>query len=215
MYVDGHLTGKYGETHKVSALETLQFSATGIVDDIKKCVTMDSKIPGDLVYILGETRNELGGSAYYALHGYVGLRVPRVYPRRFLKLYQALAQAIQEELVASAHGIYRGGLGSHLALVAMGGCQGMQIDLRAMPTNEVARNDSLLFSESAGRFIVTLDPGHKSRFEALFNELPCVCIGSVTEQPLIKINGISGERIFSRKISDLKKAWKAPFGAFI
>ncbi len=60
MYVDGHLPGRYGETHKVSALETLQFSTTGVIEDVNKCVTMESKMPGDLVYILGITRDELG-----------------------------------------------------------------------------------------------------------------------------------------------------------
>ena len=67
MYVDGHLPGSYGETHKVSGLETMQFSATGLIEDILKCITMDFKEPGDLVYILGPTRNEMGASEYYEL----------------------------------------------------------------------------------------------------------------------------------------------------
>jgi phosphoribosylformylglycinamidine (FGAM) synthase-like enzyme len=45
MYVDGHLPGRYGETHKVSALETLQFSVTGVIDDVSQCLTMDAKSP--------------------------------------------------------------------------------------------------------------------------------------------------------------------------
>jgi phosphoribosylformylglycinamidine synthase len=215
MYVDGHLIGKYGETHKVSALETLQFSTTGIVDNIHRCVTMESKIPGDLVYLVGVTRNELGGSAYYAHQGYVGLNVPKVIPDQFKVLYGALALAIQEELVASAHGVYRGGLGVHLVMVAMGGGLGMRIKLQDVPAEDVHRNDTLLFSESAGRFIITLDPRNKHRFEEIFKSLPCACIGNIMEQPLVKIDSITGERIFSQTISNLKKAWKAPFGALI
>ena len=46
MYVDGNLAGRYGETHKVSALETLQFSAISVVEDVTRCVTMDSKVAG-------------------------------------------------------------------------------------------------------------------------------------------------------------------------
>ncbi|MDQ1330705.1 MAG: phosphoribosylformylglycinamidine synthase subunit PurSL, partial [Thermodesulfobacteriota bacterium] len=80
MYVDGHLPGKYGETQKVSALETLQFSAVSVIDNIDKCITMDSKIPGDLVYVLGTTCNELGASEYYEHLGYTGLNVPEVTP---------------------------------------------------------------------------------------------------------------------------------------
>ena len=72
MYVDGHLPGTYGEIHKVSALETLQFSAVSIISDIRKCVTMESKMPGDFIYILGITRDELGASEYYEHLGYTG-----------------------------------------------------------------------------------------------------------------------------------------------
>ncbi|PQP32976.1 phosphoribosylformylglycinamidine synthase, partial [Desulfobacteraceae bacterium SEEP-SAG10] len=106
MYVDGHLTGPYGETHKVSALETLQFSVTSVIDDIAKCVTMDSKMAGDLVYVLGITRNELGGSEYYEHLGYVGRNVPHVFPEKFADLYRALGHAVYKEQMASVHGIY-------------------------------------------------------------------------------------------------------------
>ena len=60
MYVDGHLPGRYGETHKVSALESLQFSATSVISDIQRCVTLDPKMAGDLVYIIGTTRRRTG-----------------------------------------------------------------------------------------------------------------------------------------------------------
>ena len=92
MYVDGHLTGRYGESHKVSALETLQFSATSLVADVKKCVSMELKAPGDLVYILGLTRNELGASEYYEHLGYIGTRVPRVETERSKQTYTALSR---------------------------------------------------------------------------------------------------------------------------
>ena len=78
MYVDGYLPGAFGERHKVSGLPTMQFTATGIVADVLKSQTMEVKSPGDLVFVLGTTRNELGGSAYYDLFGYTGLNVPRV-----------------------------------------------------------------------------------------------------------------------------------------
>ncbi|MCJ7829792.1 MAG: AIR synthase-related protein, partial [Desulfobacterales bacterium] len=157
-YVDGYLTGRFGETHKVSALPTLQFSAISSVPDITRCVTMDSKLAGDLLYVLGTTRNELGGSEYYDLFGHTGCRVPRVRAAEFLDLYRALGRAIEAGLVASAHGVYRGGLGVHLALVALGGDLGMQVHLGEVPTADLARNDRILFSESAGRFIVSIDP---------------------------------------------------------
>jgi phosphoribosylformylglycinamidine synthase II len=215
MYVDGHLQGDYGETHKVSALETLQFSATSIVKDVEKCITMDSKMAEDLVYIMGMTRNELGGSEYYEHFGYVGLNVPNVDPKAFATLYKALAHAIDKELVASAHGIYRGGLGIHLALVAMGGNLGMEIDLGGVPADQIDRNDVVLFSESAGRFIVTIDPKNRMVFEEIFKGLDFACIGTVTQEDHLVIKGIEGQILVDVPLKELKIFWKKPFGELI
>ena len=212
MYVDGHLTGSYGQTHKVSALETLQFSAISVVNDVTKCVTLDSKFPGDLIYILGITRNELGGSEYYKHLGYLGLNVPKVTPSRFLLLYRALFRAIDKELIASAHGIYRGGIGVHLPMVAMGGHHGMKVDLSLIPSENVKRADTLLFSETPGRFIVTVAPENQETLIKLFKGIPCACIGSITENSNLVIS-IQDRVILDLDIFDLKNAWKKPFGS--
>ena len=215
MYVDGHLTGRYGESHKVSALETLQFSATGIIQDVAKSVTMESKLAGDLVYVAGVTRDELGGSEYYEHLGYLGCNIPKVSQQDFLRLYHAVADAIDQEQPASVHGVYRCGLGVHLAMVAMGGNLGMDLCLESVPEEGCLRNDTLLFSESAGRFIITVDPEKKTSFEAIFKDLPCVCIGRVTRTPELKIAGLDGKPMIATSVSELKKAWKASFGALI
>ncbi len=215
MYVDGHLPGKYGEIHKISALETLQFSTIAVVGDIEKCITMECKVPGDLVYVLGVTRNELGGSEYYEHLGYVGLNVPKVIPEAFLALYGALSEAIQKGLVASAHGIYRGGMAVHLALTAMGGNLGLNVRLDRIPAEQVQRQDVLLFSESAGRFVVSIDPQNKDVFEAIFEGLPCASIGEVTGDPQLVINASDGAALVDIPVAKLKAAWKKPFGALI
>jgi phosphoribosylformylglycinamidine synthase len=212
MYVDGYLVGQYGESHKVSALETLQFSAISVIDDVSRCVSMDSKLPGDLVYVLGTTGNELGGSEYYARFGYVGLNVPRVRPEAFMDLYRALQDAIASGLAASVHGVYRGGLGVHLALVAMGGNLGMELSLNAVPVEHVERDDTILFSESAGRFIATVDPANRDAFEKNFSGLACSCIGFVTAEPDVVIKGLKDNELVSTTVQDLKAAWKKPFG---
>jgi phosphoribosylformylglycinamidine synthase len=215
MYVDGNLAGRYGETHKVSALETLQFSAISVIEDITHCVTMDSKIAGDLVYVLGSTRNELGGSEYYEHLGYVGCNVPEVRTAEFLPLYRNVKRAIENDLVASAHGVYRGGLAVHLAKVSMGGNLGMHLNLEQIPKRDVERADVLLFSESAGRFIVTVDPVKRAAFEELFNGLPCGCIGTVTEMPDFVVQGIESDILIRVSLADLKMAWKKTFGELI
>jgi len=211
MYVDGHLPGAYGETHKVSALGTIQFSAVGVVEDVNRCATLDAKMPGDRVYVVGVTRNELGGSEYYDRFGYVGLNVPQVRPDDFSALYRAMARCIESELTASVHGVYRGGLGVHLALAAMAGNLGMTIDLAAVPSEGVGRDDVLLFSESAGRFIVTVGAQHRTEFEQLFKGLPIASVGEATADGWFRVNGIDGRRIIDAATADLKTAWKAPF----
>ncbi len=215
MYVDGHLAGRYGETHKISALESLQFSATSVIDDVTRCVTLDPKVSGDLVYVLGITRNELGGSEYYDMFGYVGCNVPQVDKDIFMDLYRILAKAIEDGQVASAHGIYRGGLGIHLAMMAMAGGFGLEVDLSKVPVQDVIRDDVLLYSESAGRFIVTIDPKNQSAFENLFHNVPIGFIGKVTTEPILKVSGLGGQGIIELTVPALKSAWQKPFGDLI
>ncbi len=212
MYVDGYLTGKYGEAHKVSALETLQFSTIGLVQDVGRCVAMDVKLPGDRVYVLGITADELGGSEYYEHLGHVGLNVPKVHPEKFMSLYKALSDVIREGFAASAHGIYRGGLAVHGAMAAMGGNLGMTIDLGKIPSDKPLRNDTLLFSETPGRFIVTVSPDNTEKFEARLEGIPCACIGLVTGQPDYIVRDADGRTLIHVPVAQLKQAWKKTFG---
>jgi phosphoribosylformylglycinamidine synthase subunit PurSL len=215
MYVDGHLPGRYGETHKVSGLESLQFSTTSVISDVHDCVTMEAKNTGDLLYVLGSTRNELGASEFYDLLGYVGCNVPNVIVHSFLPLYRALSQALKGRLLASVHGVYRGGLGVHLAMVAMGAELGLDVDLAAIPSEDAGSDEVRLYSESAGRFIVSIDPRNQERFEALFAGLPVARVGRVTSEPRLVVGGLQKSTIIDIDVLELKRAWQKPFGDLI
>jgi phosphoribosylformylglycinamidine synthase len=215
MYVDGNLPGRYGETHKVSGLPTLQFSATGIVSDVGRCVTMDAKADGDVVYILGKTRNELGASEYYQHLGHVGRNVPRVVFDETTARYRRLARAIADGLPASVHGIYRGGLGVHAALVAMAGGLGMRLALGDVPADDHLTPAALLFSETPGRFIVTVPPGHAAAFEAAVAGTGAAPIGEVTARPHLSVSDAQGTIIMDTALGVLKTAWQRPFGELI
>jgi phosphoribosylformylglycinamidine synthase len=215
MYVDGNLPGRNDVIHKVSALESLQFSATSVIGDVDRCMTLDPKMAGDLVYVLGTTRDELGASEYYDMLGYIGRNVPRVRPGDFMAAYRTLARAVEQGLTASIHGIYRGGLGVHLAMMAMAGDLGMQVDLASLPAQDVTRDDILLYSESAGRFIITIDPERQAAFEALFAGHPLACVGSVTEAPRLNVRGLDGGEIIDLTVPDLRAAWQKLFGKLI
>ena len=178
-------------------------------------MTLDVKVAGDLVYVLGETLKEMGASEYLDMFGKVGCSVPQVQPEAFMALYRALAKAIAEGLVASAHGIYRGGLGVHLAMKAMAGGLGMAVDLSALANAEADSDDVLLYSESAGRFIVTIDPAQQETFASLLGSLPAVCIGEVTQEPHLKVKGVDGAQIIDLTVPELKSVWQQPFGDLI
>jgi phosphoribosylformylglycinamidine synthase len=133
----------------------------------------------------------------------------------FIPLYRNLKYALENDLVASAHGIYRGGLAVHLAKVAMGGNLGMKVNLAQVPLRDVEREDILLFSESAGRFIVTVDPANREVFEDLFKGLACGCVGTVTKVPDFVVRGITQNVIITLSVADLKMAWNKTFGELI
>ena len=84
-----------------------------------------------------------------------------------------------------------------------------------MPVVDLDRNDQVMFSESAGRFVVTVDPQNRAAFESLFKTAACACIGTVTETPQLEIEGLNQETIVSLAVKDLKAAWKKPFGDLI
>ena len=215
MYIDGNLKGPFGERRKVSGLPTLLFTVSSVMADIAKSVTMDIKFPGDLVYVLGETRNELGGSEYYQMMEQVGLNVPRVYSEEFLPQYTALHRAINSELVSSCHAVSRGGLAVHLALTAMGGALGMTLQSPLIPAAPNLSNTQKLYSESCGRFIITVAPEQRAPFEKCFSGMKLGRVGIVTESPDFVITEESGGTILNENIHRLKDSWKRPFGDLI
>jgi len=195
---------------KISVPPTLLYSVIGKIRDVRKAVTMDAKRPQDLVYILGETRDELGGSEWFAQNGSVGSKVPQVDAKKAMKLYRALHKAITAGLVASCHDCSDGGLGVALAETAFAGGMGMHVDLKDVPYRGKKRNDYILFSETASRFVVTIHPKDQSRFEKIMAGNVFSEIGFVSGDGLFEVAGIKGRPIVKDKINKLKEAWQKP-----
>lgn len=217
MYVDGHLVGEFGERVKVSALETVQFSATSVLKDVSKCLSMDPKVSGDLVYVLGATANELGASEYYESFDKTGLNVPHVDFDKFKVVYKTVQKAIENELLASCHAVARGGIGVHLSLMTMAGGLGLEVNLSDLPMDDsrgALLNETLMFSESAGRFIVTVPKENKNTFEKLFKGMAVNCIGSVTDHGL-KIIGLDKRELIDLSMEKLENAFTKTFGDMI
>jgi phosphoribosylformylglycinamidine synthase len=215
MYIDGNLEGPYGERHKVSGMPTLLFTICSVVEDVSKCITMDAKFAGDLVYVLGETKNELGASEYYQMMGSVGLNVPKVNAEELWPKYLALHRAITEGLISSCHAVSRGGLAVHLAMVAIAGELGMEIQLAMIPVASRLAASQILYSESCGRFVITVAPEKKEHFEKIFSGMKIEQVGFVTESHYLSIRDAKGRAIIEEDVFALKDSWKKRFGELI
>ena len=195
---------------KISIPPTVLFSVIGKIEDVRKSVSMDVKRPGDLVYLLGTTRDELGGSEYYSEYGALGRNVPQVNAEEALQRYRTLNKAQQQQLVASCHDLSDGGLGVALAESAFAGGYGIDIDLAKVDAVGVVREDSLLFSESQSRLLVTVRSENQAAFEQLFVGQSCQCVGMVTADTSLKITGLQGQVLVDESLDALKEAWQAP-----
>jgi phosphoribosylformylglycinamidine synthase subunit PurSL len=196
---------KIGDT-KISIPPTVLFTAAAILPDATKTVSMDVKRPGDVVYVLGETRDEMGGSEYLALKGRLGANVPKLDPMKARALYTALSQAIASGLVASCHDCSDGGLGVALAESAFSGGYGVSLDLAAIPVPNAA---VALFSESQSRFVVTVKPSDAAAFESVLENCPATRLGVVTPDDRFDIAGPNGATVRAT-IAELKEAWQRP-----
>ena len=201
----------YDGSTKISIPPTLLFSVIGKIEDSRRAVTMDVKRPGDIVYLLGKTGDELGGSEYLALKGAIGTKVPQVDTAKAYKRYQAYHGAVMAGLVASCHDLSDGGLAVAAAESAFAGGFGMSIDLSRVlwKGDMAARSDAtLLFSESASRHLVTVNPEKREAFEAALSGNCFASIGVVTQEPAVTITGLSGAPVVTAGLAGLKEAWQ-------
>lgn len=193
---------------KISIPPTILYSVIGRIRDVRQAVTMDAKRPGDLIYIVGETSDELGGSEWFAMKNFIGNTGPRVDARRALKIYRALHQAITAGIVASCHDCSDGGLAVALAETALAGMLGMKIDLVSVPYQGKKRNDFILFSESASRFIATVRPEDEKSFMRIMKGNVMGKIGVVTADEKLEITGIDAKHVIQENINALRSAWQ-------
>lgn len=193
---------------EISVPPTLLFSVIGKIDDISRAVTMDAKNAGDAVYLLGITKEELGGSEYFAMNGYIGNSVPKVDAVSAKRLYESLSDAIERGLVRSCHDCSEGGLGVALAETAFAGGLGMAIDLCEVPSENVERDDYLLFSESASRFVVTVSEDNEKEFTEALDGNVMGRIGTVASSSEFIITGTGGKELVRTDIESLRDAFK-------
>jgi len=191
---------------------TLLISAMSLVDDVENCLTMDAKRPGNLLFIVGRTNNELGGSHYYKVHGHLGANVPRLDLDLAPRVAQRIAGAIADGLIASCHDCSEGGIAVALAEMAFAGGLGIEADLRGLPkSRDCSRIDAQLFSESNSRYIVEVAPEQYDAFAKKMLNLPFGHLGEVTAERRLVIRSDQGTNIIDADIEILKEAWQKTF----
>ncbi|MED5485841.1 MAG: AIR synthase-related protein [Candidatus Thermoplasmatota archaeon] len=200
---------------KISVPPTLLFSLMGNHPDVRNATSSDFKTTGDIIYLLGESKQELGASELSYMFqresqgsSGIGGAVPKINPERNLSLYKALTKAIHSGLVASAHDCSEGGLAVALAESCFGIDAGAEIEISKL--SEYDENLDVwgaLFGESLGRIVVSINPKNVLEFEKLMENVACDNIGFVGESDEISIKN-NGKLVLSHSVNELRKAWK-------
>lgn len=197
-FVSGNVSF-YNETPHAWIAPTPTILGIGIIEDVRNAITVDLKRRGNLIYLIGESRREMGGSEYYRILGIEGGRVPRVYPKETKNNMNSLLMAMKRGIVRSCHDLSEGGLIVGICEMAFGGNLGVDLDLEKIPR---LRTDIKLFSESNGRWLVEVDRKRYDEFEEIVNAKR---IGVVKKEKEISIR--DGKISIDLSLDELRKEW--------
>ena len=214
---------------KISVLPTLLFTLIGITANAEKLMTSYFKNANSIVFLLGETTTEMGGSEAYHCLGYLGNELPKVNFKKNLLLYELLFQAIQNDLIVACHDLSDGGLAATLGELAWGGDVGVEINLNEMkmknPAQETTDQETTdqetgeqekslskkrfvqLFSEGPGRFLVEVEKKQLKAFKQHFQAATFSQLGFTKEEKNLTVFD-DKELIIHEKLATLKKLWQ-------
>lgn len=200
---------RIGDT-KISIPPTVLVSVIAKIPNAARAVTMDFKKDGNPVYILGLTRNELGGSEYAAMKDARYKSAPLVHdPAQARGCYRKLFEAINTGSVAACHDLSDGGLGVALAEMCFAGEMGVSVELGAVPQEGCTTDAQVLFSESQCRLVLEVDAAHEQSIAGLFAGLPFARIGTVRKGETVEVTGLKRKRALAVSRIDLKAAWRS------
>jgi phosphoribosylformylglycinamidine synthase subunit PurL len=192
----------YNESMGTAVYPTPVVGMVGLVEDLNHITTQSFKEAGDLIYVVGETREEFGGSELQKLtEGKIFGQTPAIDLKVELRRQMQLLEAIQKGLVASAHDIAEGGLAVALAESTFG-TKGLGAEIFVNGDCHVSE----LFSETQSRFLVSVKPEHREEFEKLVGEAKTV--GAVKEDGEITIASRQGEILIQAPVDELESAWR-------
>ncbi|MBU8772619.1 MULTISPECIES: phosphoribosylformylglycinamidine synthase subunit PurL [Cytobacillus] len=189
----------YNETNGTAIYPTPVIGMVGLVDDIDHVTTQSFKAAGDLIYLVGETKDEFGGSELQKMtYGKIFGKAPELDLEKEEKAQEQILKAIRSGLVASAHDVAEGGL-AVAAAESLIGSTGLGADIKVK-----GNATSALFSESQSRFLLSVKKENQEAFESLVD---ATLIGEVTEAPILYISNEEG-LLLAEQVDVLKQAWK-------
>ncbi len=217
--LNNEYTGADGQKHAIPG--TLLISALGIVPDVNQTVTMDLKQPGNLLYVVGETKaeyqlsmnNEQLDNEQLKIHNSPRFATIHNYPppqpvKNGLERLRAMHQAITAGLIQACHDCSEGGLGVALAEMCLAGRLGAEVNVTLTPGAATLTDTERLFSESAGRFVVEVRPQDAAAFETVLKDTPHARIGQVSAQPILSVKGQGQGVIIESGVDQLEQAWR-------
>lgn len=189
----------YNETNGTAVYPTPVVGMVGLVKDLEHITTQVFKGDGDLIYLVGETKDEFGGSELQKLtYGRIFGKAPEIDLDIEAKVQKQVLAAIRAGVVASAHDIAEGGLAVALA-ESLFGTKGLGAKVKVE-----GNITSALFSESQSRFIVSVKKEHQEQFEQLVD---AVKIGEITDSAKLEIYA-NNKVVINQKVADLEDAWR-------
>jgi phosphoribosylformylglycinamidine synthase len=187
------------ENLRISIPPTLLYTAMATLPDVRQSISMDFKTSGDLIYVLGETKDECGGSEFYDHLGYLGHKVPIVDPDLAMANYRLYHQACLNGWIRSGHDCSEGGLLITLAESCFGGRLGAKVSTTGLGLHAIRA----LFSESASRIVLSVSKEYQDQVETHFGK-QINFLGEVQTDNQLDVDGTSLD------LSELYQAWRRP-----
>jgi phosphoribosylformylglycinamidine synthase len=192
---------------RISIPPTLLASAIALVKDVRRAVTLEAAAAGELLVLVGETRQELGGTEWAAARGEAGGEVPRTAPATLWPGYQAVARAIAAGMVQAAHAVGRGGLLASLFFMARASGLGLSADLARPRTAGAVDWEGLLLGETTGRLLLAVEPARLPDLRAALAGIPHAVLGSFDASARLRV-GLGATPLVDAPVADLARAWK-------
>lgn len=194
----------YNESNGQAIYPTPVVGMVGLIEKPEHITTSFAKQAGDVVFLLGETKAEFGGSALQMLQdGKVSGHAPTLDLEEERQTQKVLLHAIREGLVTAAHDVSEGGLAAALPELVFGTGFGMDVTI---DTDLV----TALFSESQSRFLVTVDKAHAESFARMTNG---TAIGTVTEAPTLVVR--ASDRLIEMDVKELERVWEGAIPCYM